>query len=89
MCGSLGLPWRLHGKASPANAGDAGLIPGLGRAPGGHGSHSKLLPGEPQGQSSLVGYRPRGPREPDTTEAAEHACAHVRPSPPQTAGFSL
>ena len=38
MCGSLGLPWWLHGKASPANAGDAGLTPGSGGAPGGHGS---------------------------------------------------
>ena len=30
-----GLPWWLHGKKnSPANAEDAGSIPGLGRSPG-------------------------------------------------------
>ena len=27
------LPWRLNGKESACNAGDAGLIPGLGRSP--------------------------------------------------------
>ena len=33
-----GLPWRLDGKDSTCNAGDAGdmgLTPGLGRSPGG------------------------------------------------------
>ena len=34
MCGTLGLPWRLSGKESAANAGDVGLIPGLGRSSG-------------------------------------------------------
>ena len=29
-----GLPWWLSGKESVCNAGDLGLIPGLGRAPG-------------------------------------------------------
>ena len=28
------LPWWLNGKESPANAGDAGSIPVLGRFPG-------------------------------------------------------
>ena len=32
-----------------------------------------FLPGEPHGQSSLVGYSPRGHKESDTTEATEHA----------------
>ena len=43
-----------------------GLIPGLGRFPGkGNGNplHGELL-----GQSSLVGYSPRGHKESDTTE---------------------
>ena len=34
----MGLPWWLSGKVSACNAGDigdAGLIPGLGRSPGG------------------------------------------------------
>ena len=30
----IGLPWWLRGKESAHNAGDAGLIPGLGRSPG-------------------------------------------------------
>ena len=30
----LGLPWWLSGKNLPANAGDLGLIPELGRSPG-------------------------------------------------------
>ena len=29
-----GLPWSLSGKELPANAGEAGLIPGSGRSPG-------------------------------------------------------
>ena len=33
------LPWWLNGKESTYNAGDLGLIPGLGRSPGGgHGN---------------------------------------------------
>ena len=30
----IGLPWWLRGKESARNAGDVGLIPGLGRSPG-------------------------------------------------------
>ena len=33
-CGLVGLPWWLSGKESACNAGDVGLIPGLGRSPG-------------------------------------------------------
>ena len=29
-----GLPWQFSGKESTCQAGDAGLIPGLGRSPG-------------------------------------------------------
>jgi len=31
---TYGLPWRLSGKESACNVGDASLIPGLGRPPG-------------------------------------------------------
>ena len=35
----IGLPWWLSGKKSACIAGDPGLIPGLGRSPGGgHGN---------------------------------------------------
>ena len=50
-------------KNQPANAGDAGLIPGLGRLPrGGNSTPSVILPGKFQGQRSLVGYSPWGRR---------------------------
>ena len=60
-------------KNLPANAGntrDAGLIPGLGRSPGGgHGNPLQyVLPGESHGQRSLEGYGPRGCKESDTTD---------------------
>ena len=31
-------------------------------------THSTILPGEPHGQRSLVGYGPSGPKESDTAE---------------------
>ena len=52
-------------KNPPADTGDAGLIPGLGRSPGeGNGTHSKSL----AWRRSLAGYSPRGLKESDTTE---------------------
>jgi len=39
--GAPGLPRWLSDKEPPANAGDAGSIPGSGRSPG--GGHGKLL----------------------------------------------
>ena len=58
-------------KNPPADAGevrDAGLIPGLGRSPGGGHGNPVFLPGESHGQKSLVGYSPWGHKELDTTE---------------------
>ena len=58
-------------KASACNAGDLGLIPGLGRSPGeGNGNQPTpvFLPGESHGRRSLVGYSPWGRKESDTTE---------------------
>ena len=54
----LGLPGGLVGKNLPASVGDArviGLIPGLGRSPGGgHGQPTPVfLPGDFHGQRSL------------------------------------
>ena len=66
----LGFPGGSDGKESACNAGDLGLIPGLGRSPGGgHGNplqHSCLE--NPHGQRSLAGYSPWGRKESDTTE---------------------
>ena len=57
-------------KNLPASAGDVrdvGLIPGLGRFPGGGHGSPVFLPGESHGQRSLVGYSPRGCTESDMT----------------------
>ena len=40
----MGFPGGLAGQESICNAGDPGLIPGLGRSPGeGNGYHSSIL----------------------------------------------
>ena len=45
--------------ASAGYAGDVGLIPGVGRSPGGgHSNTLQFLPGESHGQRSLVGIVP-------------------------------
>ena len=66
----FGLPWWLSGKESACNAGDLGLIPGLGRSLGrGHDSPLQFSCLENlHGQRSLVGYSPWGRKESDTTE---------------------
>ena len=53
-----GFPGSLAVKNPPANAGDTGLIPGLGRSPG-EGNGKALqdsCPGNPMDRRSLVGY---------------------------------
>ena len=49
-------------KNLPANAGDAGSIPGLGRSPGErNATHSKFLPGTSHGGlHPMAGYSPWG-----------------------------
>ena len=56
--------------ASVGDAGDVGLIPGLGRSSGeGNGnSRQYFLPEKSHGQRSLVGYSPWGQKELDMTE---------------------
>ena len=64
-----GFPGGSDGKVSVYNAGDLGLIPGLGRSPGeGNGKPTLvLLPGRSHGQRSLVGYSPWGRKASDVT----------------------
>ena len=64
-----GFPYGSDGKESACNARDLGLIPGLGRSPGGeHGNPLQFSCLENTlGQRSLVGYRPWGHKESDTT----------------------
>ena len=66
----LGLPGGSGSKESACNAGDLGMIPGLGRSPGGgHGNPLQFSCLEnPHGQRNLVGYSPRGHNELDMTE---------------------
>ena len=53
-------------KESACNAGNLGLIPGLGRTPGEWNSYPFQY--SCHGQRSLAGYSPRGRRESGTTE---------------------
>ena len=64
------FPGGSFGKESTCDAGDLGLIPGLGRYPGGgHGNLFQYSGLEnPHGQRSLVGYSLWGYKESDTTE---------------------
>ena len=68
--GSLGFPGSSDGKESTCNAGDLGLIPRLGRSPG--GGHGNPLQNSclenPHGERSLAGYSPWGRKESDMTE---------------------
>ena len=66
----------VHGSVGQESAcnmgvtGDTGLIPGLGRSPGGGNGNplQYFCLKKSHGQRSLVGYSPKGLRESDTTE---------------------
>ena len=64
-----GVPGRSVVKNQPANAGDAGLIPGSGRSPLRRKRllTSVFLPGEFYGRKSLAGYSAWGHKESDVT----------------------
>ena len=64
----LGFPGGSDGKEFTCNAGDLGLIPGLGRSLGEGNGYPLQLPREFHGQRSLVGYSPWGHKESDRTE---------------------
>ena len=66
----LDFPGSSAGKESACNAGDQGLISGLGRAPGrGQGNPLQYSCLEiPHGQRSLTGYSPWGCKELNTAE---------------------
>ena len=68
--GFLGFPGSLDSKEFPCNVGDLGLVPGLGRSPGGGHNDPFQYSGleNPHGQRSLVGYSWWGRMEPDTRE---------------------
>ena len=66
----MGFPGSSDGKESTRNAGDLGLMPGLGSSPGGgYGNPLQYSCLEnPHGQKSLEGYSPWCHKELDTTE---------------------
>ena len=65
-------------KNLPANSGDPGLIPGLGRSlEKVMATHSSILAGKSHGQRSLVGSSPWALKESDKTE--EVAGTHEAP----------
>ena len=71
----LGFPGGAMVKNSPTNAGDVGLIPGLGRFPQRRKWQPTpvFLPGKSHGQRSLLGCSLWGRKESDMTE---QACMH-------------
>ena len=76
----MGFPGGSDGKESACTVGDLGLVPGLGRSPGGgHGNpHQYSCLEYPHGQRSLVGYSPWSCIELDMTEQLSTAqCIHV------------
>ena len=82
----LGFPGDSDSKESTCNEGDLGLIPGLGRSPGGgHGNPLQYSCLEnPHGQRSLAGDSPWDRKESDKTErlsTAQHStfslCVHM------------
>ena len=66
----LGFPGSSDSKESACSVGDLGLIPGLGRCPGGR--HDNPLQysclENPHGQRCLADYSPWGCKESDMTE---------------------
>ena len=65
----LGFPGGSAGKESNCNAGDLGLIPGLGISPGGgHATHSSILAGRTPWTEEPGGLQSMGLQESDMTE---------------------
>ena len=73
---SRGLPWWLSGKNPPDNAEDR-LDLWVRKISWSRNWQPTpvFLPGESHGQRSLAGYRPRGHKESDTTEATHFTSA--------------
>ena len=65
---------------NPLDAGNVGLIPGLGMIPWRIEWQSTplFLPGESHGQKSLAGFSPWGHKESDTAEVTEYTCTHIQ-----------
>ena len=87
-----GFPGGLDGKESACNAGDPGLIPGLGRFPCRRKWQPTLvfLPGEFQEQRSWMGYSPLGWKQSDVTEwLSMRSSTHHKPGKPGNQQFQV
>ena len=77
----MGLPGGSDSKVSTHNAGDPGLIAGLGRSPGeGNGRRSPgevFLPKNSHEEWSLVGYSTCGCKYSDMTEGLTFLLSHA------------
>ena len=75
----MGFPGGSDGKESACNAGDLGLIPGLGRSPGGeHGNPLQYSCLEnPHELRSLASYSPCGRKELHMTERLSTVYVYV------------
>ena len=71
----LGFPGGSDGKESACIVGDLGLIPGLGKSPGGGHPFQYSCSENPHGQRSLMGHSPWGHKESNMTERL--STAHV------------
>ena len=71
----LGFPRWLSGKKTTCQWGRHGFSPWIGKIPwrGKWQPTPLFLPGKSHGQRSLAVYSPWGRKEPDMTEATEHA----------------
>ena len=65
---SCPLPGSTGVKNMPANAGDAGLIPGSGRSPGEVATHSSIFAWEVPWTEEPMGYNPGGHNKSDMTK---------------------
>ena len=66
----MGSPGGSDGKESASNAGDPGLIPGLGRSPEGNGNplQYSFLDNSMERGAWYIGYSPWGCKESGTAE---------------------
>ena len=76
---NISFPGGSVVKNLPANTGDMGLIPGLGRSPGEENTtHSSILDWEIHGQKSLVGYSPWGQKRVRHDSATKQQCTVIK-----------
>ena len=82
VCVYMGFPGSSAGKESTCNEGDLGLIPGLGRSPGGEHGNPLQYSGLENPMERGASWAPWGRKELDMTEQlktehARHICVSI------------